>query len=79
MKKHVLDARNLPAPEPFVQTLQALETLPAGDFLRLVLPREPYPLYSHLIERGIPFSKKFSENGEFAGCFLIDIFATPKI
>lgn len=75
----LLDARDLPAPEPFVQTLEALEKLPAGAFMRLILPREPYPLYSHLNERGIQFSKKFSYDGEFAGCFLIDISAPPKI
>ena len=75
----LLDARELPAPEPFVQTLAALEGLPAGKFMRLILPREPYPLYSHLTERGITFSKQFSYEGEFAGCFLIDIAAPPKI
>ena len=74
-----IDARELPAPEPFVKTMEALETLPAGEFLRLILPREPFPLYSHLIERGVSFSKKFTFDGEFAGCWLIDIHAPPAL
>lgn len=47
-----LDARELPPPEPFVQTLDALDTLPRGQSLRLLLGREPHPLYQSLRSSG---------------------------
>lgn len=75
----ILDAREMPAPEPFVQTLSLLENLKKGELLRLILPRKPFPLYAHLAKRGIAFSTQFASEGEFAGCFLIDITAPPKI
>jgi uncharacterized protein (DUF2249 family) len=45
-----LDLRGLPAPEPMERVLDALERLPEGQALRVLLPHEPYPLY-RLLER----------------------------
>lgn len=47
-----LDVRGLPPPEPFEQIMQALETLPSAGTLRVLIHREPYPLYEVLRETG---------------------------
>ncbi len=42
---HTLDNRGLPPPEPLVRTLEAVETLPAGDVLEIwIRPRPAAPL-----------------------------------
>lgn len=50
--QHELDARGLAPPEPMQRTLEALESLKHGERLRLLLHREPFPLYAILRERG---------------------------
>ncbi len=47
-----LDVRNLEPPEPLQQALAALATLKPGEHLRMLLHREPFPLYAMLRERG---------------------------
>lgn len=47
-----LDARGLEPPEPLQRTLEVLELLQPGERLRLLLHREPFPLYAILRERG---------------------------
>jgi uncharacterized protein (DUF2249 family) len=47
-----LDARFLEPPEPMMRTLAALGALGPGEKLRLLLHREPFPLYATLGERG---------------------------
>lgn len=47
-----LDARFLEPPEPMMRTLAALGELGVGEKLRLLLHREPFPLYVTLGERG---------------------------
>ncbi|MBK7900948.1 MAG: DUF2249 domain-containing protein [Azonexus sp.] len=49
---HVVDARYLEPPEPFVKTMEALDTLPEGARLLLLLYREPHPLYRVLEQNG---------------------------
>ncbi len=44
----VIDARGLEPPEPFVLTMEALDTLGAGEKLLLILTREPHPLFRAL-------------------------------
>ena len=41
----IIDARGMDAPEPFVLTLEALDTLGPDEKLLLILTREPHPLY----------------------------------
>ncbi|HEX5802676.1 MAG TPA: DUF2249 domain-containing protein [Azospira sp.] len=48
----VIDARGLEPPEPFVLTMDALDHLPKGEKLLLLLYREPYPLYKALANNG---------------------------
>jgi len=43
-----LDVRGLEPPVPMERILDALETLPEKDWLRVSLSREPYPLYNLL-------------------------------
>ncbi len=47
-----LDTRELPPPEPLVQALEALDDLPQGQSLRLLIGREPHPLYQSLRASG---------------------------
>jgi TusA-related sulfurtransferase len=55
----VIDARGLEPPEPFVLTMEALDTIGPDEKLLLILTREPHPLFralkingfSHQVER----------------------------
>lgn len=47
-----LDVRHLPAPEPFRLIMESLATLPAGDCLKVLHRREPFPLYPVLARSG---------------------------
>lgn len=51
-QEHFLDATELEAPKPLQAALAALEGLPAGDYLRLVLKRDPIFLYPLLLMQG---------------------------
>jgi uncharacterized protein (DUF2249 family) len=46
--ERLLDARWLPPPEPMERVLAALETLAPGERIRLLIHREPFPLYEIL-------------------------------
>lgn len=48
----VIDARAMEPPEPFVTTMDALDTLPDGQRLLVMLNREPHPLYRALAKQG---------------------------
>jgi len=48
----LVDARGLEPPEPMERVLQALELLRPGQSIRMLLHREPFPLYPILDERG---------------------------
>ncbi len=47
-----LDVRGLPPPEPFEQIMLALDTLAKTEVLRVLIHREPYPLYDELRKSG---------------------------
>jgi uncharacterized protein (DUF2249 family) len=47
-----IDARGLPPPQPFERVMEALCSLPDGDRIRLLIEREPYPLYRVLERNG---------------------------
>lgn len=61
----VLDARFLPPPEPFVQAMEALDTLGPGEQLLLLLYREPFPLYKVLAEHGFVRETRQQPDGTF--------------
>lgn len=53
MKREILvDARDLPPPEPMERVLLALDLLRQGEYVRFLAPREPLPLYPILQEKG---------------------------
>lgn len=62
----VLDARDLPPPEPFAKTLEALAALPPGEQLLLLLYREPFPLYAHLDQQGFERRTELRPDGTYA-------------
>lgn len=61
----VVDARYLEPPEPFVQTMDALDNLPAGEKLLLLLYREPHPLYKILGQNGYAHETELVADGTF--------------
>ena len=62
----LLDARDLEPPEPLERTLAALDELAPGQRLRLLLPREPYPLYAILERNGYQHETELHPDGYFA-------------
>lgn len=59
----VIDARNLEPPEPFVRTMEALDSLGPTDKLLLLLMREPYPLYRALEVNGYAWHADHKPDG----------------
>lgn len=51
-----LDVCGLEPPEPLEQVLEALAVLPRGQRLRMLIDREPRPLYSILDQNGFSYS-----------------------
>ena len=62
---HVVDARYLEPPEPFVQTMEMLDTLKPGEKMLLLLFREPYPLYKVLRQNGHAYETELLADGTF--------------
>lgn len=60
-----LDVRGLPPPEPFENIIRALQTLPAGETLRVHIHREPYPLYEALRDSGHTWQTTTLADGDF--------------
>jgi len=60
-----IDARYLEPPEPFVRTLEALDRLPADGKLRLLLFREPHPLFGVLRQNGYRYESQLFADGTF--------------
>ena len=53
MKREILvDARWLEPPEPMERALAALEGMTVAERVRLLIHREPFPLYALLQEKG---------------------------
>jgi hypothetical protein len=71
---HVLDARDLPPPEPMERTLDALAALPPEDCLVLRLPRQPFPLFDLLRRMGYVWEVSGTE-GDYR--ILIRLAGTP--
>ncbi len=59
----MVDARWLEPPEPMQRVLHALETRAGGQRLRLLIHREPYPLYDLLDARGIEWRRRALADG----------------
>jgi len=63
----LVDARWLEPPEPMEKVLQTLALLRPGQSIRLLLHREPFPLYSLLAESGY----RHTTQGEADGSYVI--------
>jgi len=63
----LVDARWLEPPEPMEKVLQTLALLRPGQSIRLLLHREPFPLYSLLGESGY----RHTAQGEADGSYVI--------
>ena len=59
----VVDGRNLEPPEPFVQTMDALDAISPGQKVMLILGREPHPLYRALDLNGYAWQTERKEDG----------------
>jgi len=62
---HVVDARYMEPPEPFVQTMEMLDTLQPGEKMLLLLFREPHPLYKVLMQNGYSYESELLADGTF--------------
>lgn len=60
-----IDARGLLPPEPMERVLEALPKLARGDALTLLLPREPFPLYSVLTREGFVWQTRLEPDGTY--------------
>ncbi len=61
-----LDVRGLPPPEPFEQIMHALQLLPADSRLRVLIHREPYPLYEVLGDNGFTWQTSALADGNYS-------------
>ncbi len=62
---HVVDARYLEPPEPFVQTMEMLDTLKPDERMLLLLFREPHPLYKVLRQNGYTYETELVADGTY--------------
>jgi uncharacterized protein (DUF2249 family) len=60
-----LDVRGLPPPEPFENIMQALQILASAAELRVLIHREPYPLYDVLRDTGYDWQTRALADGSF--------------
>ncbi len=61
----LIDARRLEPPEPLEKVMQALALLQPGQSVRLLLHREPFPLYPLLAERGYDHDTRMEGDGSY--------------
>lgn len=62
----LIDARWLVPPEPMEKVMQALAQLGPGQHIRMLLQREPYPLYAILENRGYRHDAAVQPDGSYA-------------
>lgn len=61
----LIDARWLEPPEPMEKAMQALAQLLPGQQIRMLLHREPYPLYAILENRGYSHDAVIHPDGSY--------------
>ncbi len=62
-EERLVDGRGMTPPEPLELVVAALETLPAGEELRVLLYCEPVPLYALLKENGYLYKAQLLADG----------------
>lgn len=65
LQEVVLDVSDLEPPDPLVRTLEAVETLQPGQYLRMLHRREPCLLFPHLDQQGFSYIMR---EGRTAAC-----------
>jgi TusA-related sulfurtransferase len=61
----LVDARGLEPPEPMEKVMQTLALLRPGQSIRMLLHREPFPLYAILAERGYRHETRMEVDGSY--------------
>jgi len=61
----IIDGRALEPPEPFVQTLEALDLIEPGQKVLLIISREPFPLYRALELNKVTWQTERKPDGSF--------------
>ena len=61
----LVDARGLEPPEPMEKVMQTLALLRPGQSIRLLLHREPFPLYALLADRGYRHDTRMEADGSY--------------
>ncbi|WP_298137469.1 DUF2249 domain-containing protein [Acidiferrobacter sp.] len=64
MAERFVDASDLEPPEPLQVALQAACALRPGERVRVRVPRQPYPLFGLLAERGYTYESVAVRRGE---------------
>lgn len=71
----LVDARGMEPPQPMLQVLEALDRLGPGERVRLLIHREPLPLYMLLQQDGYRYACRRLSDAEFE--VLIERAASP--
>ena len=61
----LIDARDLEPPEPMEKVMQTLALLRPGQSIRMLLHREPFPLYPLLADRGFRHATRMEADGSY--------------
>jgi len=59
----IVDGRELEPPEPFILTMEALDSITPGQTVLLRLGREPFPLYRALELNGYAWDTTHDDDG----------------
>ncbi|MFN3883707.1 MAG: DUF2249 domain-containing protein [Rhodocyclaceae bacterium] len=59
----IIDGREMQPPEPLERTLEALDALPTGEELLLLLYCHPLPLFNILRNHGFVWEEQILEDG----------------
>lgn len=60
---YVVDGREMVPPEPMEKTLTALDTLPSGEEVVLLLNCTPHPLFQMLRRNGYVWTEQWDDDG----------------
>lgn len=60
-----IDVRWLEPPEPFERIVEALTTLAPGERLKVLIHREPLPLFAMLRDNGYEYTAERRDDGMF--------------
>lgn len=61
----LVDARGLPPPEPLELVLEAISILPRGQTIKMLIDREPRPLYDILYNNGMLYNTHITEDTRY--------------